>query len=561
MKISLDDLWMKSIDLIVILVWFATDRIISRPINRLKQLAKQITEGELDSVDTQGSIPSEDETGELSRDMYALTDVIRSILGDVRLFIHAAAVKGDMGIQLDANKYKGGYRELIEALNTFEEAAEADRAMLLDVLEKVNHGNFKVQLAKLPGQKVIINEKVEALMRNLNSVSLEIGSMIEAAVGGNLSYQIEESGYEGDWRIFMSGLNRIAKAVDAPIIEIRNSIEVLNKGKFNPPQVAGEYAGDFLAIKNDWNEYVRALPVYMEEIGGRLEAIAAGDLTHGITEELGGDYEGVKRSVNNIVERLHSTIMDIQATTDQVVEGAELIAQNASDMADGALRQTAAVKELSGSISAIKDKAQETSDNAAIATQNTARSREFAERGGVIVKSMESTINNINVSNENVSKIIDVITNIAFQTNLLALNASVEAARAGEHGKGFSVVADEVRTLAGRSQKSASDTSGSIDQNTRNVESGIQAAAEVVASFETIAGNISEISSLVSHIANVSGEQMDSISAVNVSVDEINKVVAENSDMAVDSAQASVELNSQAELLRQKLAFFRLRSL
>jgi methyl-accepting chemotaxis protein len=299
----------------------------------------------------------------------------------------------------------------------------------------------------------------------------------------------------------------------------------------------------------------------MEEIGGRLEAIAAGDLTHGITEELGGDYEGVKRSVNNIVERLHSTIMDIQATTDQVVEGAELIAQNASDMADGALRQTAAVKELSGSISAIKDKAQETSDNAAIATQNTARSREFAERGGVIVKSMESTINNINVSNENVSKIIDVITNIAFQTNLLALNASVEAARAGEHGKGFSVVADEVRTLAGRSQKSASDTSGSIDQNTRNVESGIQAAAEVVASFETIAGNISEISSLVSHIANVSGEQMDSISAVNVSVDEINKVVAENSDMAVDSAQASVELNSQAELLRQKLAFFRLRSL
>jgi len=242
-----------------------------------------------------------------------------------------------------------------------------------------------------------------------------------------------------------------------------------------------------------------------------------------------------------------------------VAMGADQISNSAMNLAEGATRQTAAVEELSSSLTLIHEKANQASESATAANQSTIRSQQFAQQGGATIKSMSETMNKIKESSESISKIIDVITSIAFQTNLLALNASVEAARAGEHGKGFSVVADEVRILAGRSQQSASDTSGIIEEDTKNVEEGLKAAMEVVESFDTIVKNIGEISEVVSHIASISSEQLDSISTINASVSEITGVVTATSATAEESASASEELNSQAEMLRQKVAFFKLR--
>ena len=179
--------------------------------------------------------------------------------------------------------------------------------------------------------------------------------------------------------------------------------------------------------------------------------------------------------------------------------------------------------------------------------------------GGVVVQSMADTMNKIMVSNDNISKIIDVITSIAFQTNLLALNASVEAARAGEHGKGFSVVADEVRTLAGRSQQSASDTANIISEDNKHVQEGAKTVEEVVAAFETIANDIREISSQIFQISEITSEQLESISMINTNLQEIIQVVSDTSDTAMESSHTSEQLTNLADMLRQKVAFFRLR--
>ena len=528
------------------------------PIKTLVKLVSDVTHGQL-NVNKNKNALADDEIGMLTQDMYELTDVIKGILDDVRKFIHETIVLGDMDLRLDATKYNGGYRELVEQINEYEDSANKDLFTLLDVLDKVNHGNFKVELANLPGKKIIINEKINALMNNLSSVSDEINGMIEAAsVKGDLNFKTDADKYEGDWRELMAGLNQIAKAVNAPIMEIKNSISVLNQGKFNPPHVVGDYAGNFLAIKNDWNAYVKDLPLYMQEISDCLKGLAAGDLTCTIQMNLEGDYVEIKDSVNQISNSLNKTLSEISAASEQVLSGAGQISESANLLAEGSLRQNYAIQELTSSMETISEKANESAASATDASERAATSTDFAKQGEKLIQSMLVSMDKVKASSDDISNIIKVISDIAFQTNLLALNAAVEAARAGEHGKGFSVVAEEVRNLAGKSQQSANDTTVIIEADQQNADSMLGAAKDVVDSFSTIAENINQMSGIIAKIVEMSMDQTDSINSVNGGVNEISIVVQENSATAEEFAAASEELNAQAELLQQKVAFFKL---
>jgi len=289
-----------------------------------------------------------------------------------------------------------------------------------------------------------------------------------------------------------------------------------------------------------------------------LDHIARGDLTVSIRREYVGVYTPIKSAVNSITEILNATMADIQGAVEQVASGAEQISTSSVRLADGAVRQSASIEELSNSLMLIHEKAAQASNDASSANDGTSRSKENTLQGKNAVQSMTDTMNKIKTSGEGITRIIDVISNISFQTNLLALNAAVEAAHAGEHGKGFVIVAEEVRSLAGRSQEATSDTAKIIAEDKQNVAEGIKAAREVVASFETIAGSIGEISSLVSHITDISDEQLKSLAAINTSVSEITNVVTDVSTLAEESASASQELSSQAEMLREKILFFKL---
>jgi len=162
-------------------------------------------------------------------------------------------------------------------------------------------------------------------------------------------------------------------------------------------------------------------------------------------------------------------------------------------------------------------------------------------------------------SSYGISKIIKVISDIAFQTNLLALNAAVEAARAGEHGRGFSVVAEEVRVLAGKSQESTNGTTIIIEEDKQHTKNSVNSARDVAESFTKIIGDINQISEIIAKIAESSNEVVDYFSVINNNVTEISNVVQSNSAAAQQSASTSEQLNSQAEMLRELVSFFKLR--
>jgi len=192
------------------------------------------------------------------------------------------------------------------------------------------------------------------------------------------------------------------------------------------------------------------------------------------------------------------------------------------------------------------------------ASEISNKSTANAHEGNTSMKEMLAAMSQIKDSSGEISKVINAIQEIAFQTNLLALNASVEAARAGEQGKGFSVVAEEVRSLAVRSQTSVTETTGLIEKSNSRVESGANIAEATSKSLDMIVKNAAEVSGLIGNISIASKEQAEAIAQISEGLSQISRVTQNNSAVSEETATASEELNSQAEMLQKLVAFFKL---
>jgi methyl-accepting chemotaxis protein len=544
--------------LVAIVVALLIAYAISKPIRELVSLASLVADGQL-NVNIDRSKVTKDELGELTGDIYLMIETIRRIVDDIAKFSYEANTNGDIEYRIDASKYKGSYNEMIVSLNGFTDGFVKDLLTCMGVLKKVGDGDFDISLAPLPGKKVVLNNAADTLKANLSVVTTGVNDMIKAAaINGDMHFQLDASKYSGGWRELIEGLNKIALAVDEPIVEIRNSIAVMNQGKFDIPPVKGNYAGDFLAIKNAFNEFTSLYPKYMLEITENLKALAEGDLTSSINMTFNGDFDQIKSTFNSFVHTLNQTMSEIQGAASQVLQGASLIASSAMGLSNGTQEQASSVQELNATIDMINERTQQNAENAATANELSNKSASNAEDGNAAMKQMVEAMTQIKASSTDISKIVKTIQDIAFQTNLLALNASVEAARAGEHGKGFSVVADEVRTLAGRSQKAAEETTVLIEGSINRVETGSSIAKTTAESLNAIVASADEVLNIISSISASSKEQAEEISNISIGLAQISNVVQNNSAVSEETAAASEELNSQAELLRQLVSFFRL---
>jgi methyl-accepting chemotaxis protein len=250
---------------------------------------------------------------------------------------------------------------------------------------------------------------------------------------------------------------------------------------------------------------------------------------------------------------------EIESSAQLVLEGASSIAHSSQSLSEGAMRQAGSVEELTAAIETVNTKTSGNAANANEANKLSQNSTVNAAAGEKAMMQLLSLMDNIKESSSNISKIIQVIDEIALQTNLLALNASVEAARAGEHGKGFMVVAEEVRTLAGRSKKAVQETTTLIDNSISRVSDGMRAANDTDSSLKTIVNDINQVSAIISTIADLSNEQAHALSQIATGVNEISSVVQDTSATSEECASASQQLNSQAEMLMKLVSFFKLK--
>ena len=300
----------------------------------------------------------------------------------------------------------------------------------------------------------------------------------------------------------------------------------------------------------------------IDDVGRILGEMANGNLTVDVTANESyyiGDFKALSASLQSIHANLVNVIRDISQVAGQVDTSADEVSSGAQALAQGTTEQAAAVNGLMTNVTAITSQIQTSAVRCGSASELVDRANGYAVEADTKMEHLTEATRNINRSSAQIGTIIKTIEDIAFQTNILALNAAVEAARAGAAGKGFSVVAEEVRTLAAKSAEAAQNTNDLITRSVQSAKSGTESTDQAVSAMQVINDCIQSIKLLMDEIAAASIQQTEMISLVENGIKEISAVVQDNSSAAEKSASVSKELSQQARALNSLISHFRIR--
>ena len=353
---------------------------------------------------------------------------------------------------------------------------------------------------------------------------------------------------------------KLVKGIMEPTEEVRKALMGFSEGELDIP-VDYESKNELGDMCNALRSSQDTLSAVIEDICYLLGEMANGnfDVRSRATDKYVGALSAVLESIRKINHNLSDTLAQIDLSAEQVSSGSEQVSTGAQALAQGATEQASAVEELSATISEIANGAKKNAENGETAMRQSQESGNLVLESAKYMEEMVTAMGSISQSSQEIGRIISTIENIAFQTNILALNAAVEAARAGSAGKGFAVVADEVRNLATKSDQAAKATKELIDHSIESVQGGNEivkkvsdALSKTVEASNLAMGSLKEITKAVE-------AEAESISQVTEGIDQISSVVQTNSATSEESAAASEELSSQASLMKELMAKFKLR--
>lgn len=295
-----------------------------------------------------------------------------------------------------------------------------------------------------------------------------------------------------------------------------------------------------------------------------------------------------------------TTIRRVRRISSQLSEASQALNDSASQvsgssrsLSQAATEQAASLQQTSASLEETNAMVSKNTDNAKLAADVTAESQTKANEGKLAVERMKRSMEEINRSNQDIVAQVNesnrqmaeivhviqeigaktkVINDIVFQTKLLSFNASVEAARAGEHGKGFAVVAEEVGSLAQMSGNASKEISEMLDGSIQKVEgifketkvkvealvtdgktrieSGIHIAEQCLQALADIVSKVDSVSSMAVEISEASQEQATGLNEINKAMAQLDQVTQQNASASEQTARASTDLSSQAEILK-----------
>ena len=324
----------------------------------------------------------------------------------------------------------------------------------------------------------------------------------------------------------------------------------------------------------------------LQILGDTLHEIAEGELSHEVTVTSNDEIGKLQSAMKATVTQLRDMMTEINIVTEQLNSSANRMSSIADTTNNGVLRQQSetdqvatAINEMTATVQEVARNATEAASAATTADTDSIAGKQVVDETIHSIDNLASgidraatVINKLEEESNNIGTVLDVIKNIAEQTNLLALNAAIEAARAGEQGRGFAVVADEVRTLASRTQSStqeiekmieqlqvqASDAVAVMNESQTRASESVGQARNAGTSLDAISSAVSTINDMNMQIATATEEQSAVTEEINNNIVNISQIAESSTEGAKQITDATNELNQLAFNLQALVSRFKL---
>jgi len=334
--------------------------------------------------------------------------------------------------------------------------------------------------------------------------------------------------------------------------------------------------------------YYMVLKDNFSAFSSALHRMGEGDMTVRMALTNTDEMKAIGVEFNHMIEKFEALVQQISSATTQLAAASEemnTVAQNSSNniatqsseteqVATAMNQMTATVQEVASNASSAAGAATNADNEAKGGKEIVLQTSNAIQQLATSVEQSAEVIHQLETDSDNIGTVLDVIKSIAEQTNLLALNAAIEAARAGEQGRGFAVVADEVRTLASRTQESTNEIqdmieklqSGSrnavsvMEQGRAQAQSGVEQAKEAAESLEAITRAVGTINEMNTMIASAAEEQTSVAEEMNRSIISISQLSTDTAGATEQTASASNELSKLSSQLDSLVSQFKLSS-
>ncbi|MDD5455431.1 MAG: methyl-accepting chemotaxis protein [Candidatus Margulisbacteria bacterium] len=410
----------------------------------------------------------------------------------------------------------------------------------------IKTGDFSIQIDYKNNDefKQIINA-FNVFMNNLKLAVSGVNQVMEALAHGDYSKRVFID-LKGDLHTMKTNINSTVGDLGSAITSINEVMEAVAQGDFKQ-KIMVSLNGELDILKENINSSIEMLGVNIDSINVVMDAVSKNDLKQRICSNSYGDINKLIQNINNSLETLASSLQNIANYSISVVNSTDLSNQVVGEMVQSADILIRSISDIKEATNDAHKSIEYIVDNASTANAVSEETFQLVKKGQNKISGMVNIIQSISENSLKISKITDVIGEIANQTNLLSLNAAIEAARAGEHGKGFAVVADEVRKLAENVSSYVKEISDLVSKAVKEIEIGVASATEVHEDMGNMTDSVSKNSSMIQSISSLINQQKVVIEGIQNNVINLSQFADKNNSIAKTITSSSRELSTLAK--------------